>query len=66
MTYELPVMQAETATGRPDLVRALHALHTFRIQRYIVIKRHGWRDIQVTDIVRGTHVSSTMEKLMRK
>jgi hypothetical protein len=41
MTYELPVMQAETATGPPVLVRALHALHTFSIQRYIVIKRHG-------------------------
>jgi hypothetical protein len=30
MTYELPVIMAEIATGPLDLVRALHALYAFR------------------------------------
>jgi hypothetical protein len=30
MTYELPVLVAEIATGQLDLVRVMHALHIFR------------------------------------
>jgi hypothetical protein len=66
MIYELPVVVAEIAIDQMDLVRVMHALHIqSQLQQcYIVIKRHGWRDIQVIVIARRTHISSTVEGLI--